>query len=92
VNPSQVYEPLNPKSLNAMKDMEMAYFRFEPQENCFYAWRWLRVIDIEILDRHSNLDPLAFAAIVAGVLRSSYACSVSMGAFSIDTGVCQFAS
>jgi hypothetical protein len=64
LNPSQVSGSPDAKSLNAMKDMEMAYIHFEPQENRYYAWRSLRVIDIEMLDRRSRLNPLAFAAII----------------------------
>jgi hypothetical protein len=49
-NPSQVTGALDPKSLSVMKGMEMAYVHFAPQRNCFYVWRSLKLLDIEVLD------------------------------------------
>jgi hypothetical protein len=49
-NPSQVTGSLDPKSLSVLRGMEMAYVHFEPQRNCFYAWRSLKLLDIEILE------------------------------------------
>jgi hypothetical protein len=64
VNPSQVTGSLDPKSLSVMQGTEMAYVHFEAQRNCFYSWRSLRVIDLEILDDQLKSDHFAFGAIV----------------------------
>jgi hypothetical protein len=62
-NPSQVTGPLDPKSLSVMRGMEMAYVHFEPQRNCFYAWRALKLLEIEMFEDW-EIDRCAFAAIV----------------------------
>ena len=63
LNPSQVTESLDPKSLSVMQGMEMAYVHFEPQPNgFFYSWRSLRIIDLEILDDQPKSDHFALAA------------------------------
>ena len=53
----------------------------QPQESCFFAWRSLRVIDIEMLDRCSRLDPLAFAAIIDMADEAPRSRNLSLSAF-----------
>lgn len=88
LNPSQVTGLLDPKSLNVMQGMEMAYVHFEPQPNgSFYSWRSLRVIDLEILDDHSKIDRFAFAAIIDVAKEVPRTRSFSISAFPYNSGL-----
>src|SRR5271167_734031 len=87
LNPSQVTGSLDPKSLNVMQGMEMAYVHFEPQPNGFYSWRSLRVIDLEILDDQPNIDCFAFAAIVDVAKEVPRTRSLSISAFPYNSGL-----
>jgi hypothetical protein len=87
LNPSQVTGSVNPMSLGTMKDMELAYVQFEPQENRFYAWRSLRIIDIEMLDRRSRRAPLAFAAIIDTADEVPKNRNFSLSAFPYNSGL-----
>ena len=86
LNPSQVTGSLDPKSLSVMQGMEMAYVHFEPQRNCFYSWRSLRVIDLEILDDHKS-DHFTFAAIVDVAKEATRTRSFSISAFPYNSGL-----
>jgi hypothetical protein len=85
LNPSQVTGSLDPKSLSVMQGMEMAYVHCEPQRNCFYSWRSLRVIDLEILD--DQRDYFTFAAIVDVAKEATRTRSLSISAFPYNSGL-----
>jgi hypothetical protein len=87
LNPLQVTGSLDPKSLSVMQGMEMAYVHFEPQRNCFYSWRSLRVIDLEILDDQPKSDHFAFAAIVDVAKEATRTRSFSISAFPYNSGL-----
>jgi hypothetical protein len=86
-NPSQVTGALDPKSISVMKGMEMAYVHFEPQRNFFYRWRSLKLLDIEILDQHLEIDRCAFVAIIdlAGEVPKTK--TFSLSAFPFNSGL-----
>jgi hypothetical protein len=86
LNPAQVTGSLNPKSLSAMKGMEMVYIQSE-WENGFYHWHSLKVIDIEILEHRLKTDPLAFAAIVDLVGEVPKTRNRSLSAFPYNSGL-----
>jgi hypothetical protein len=86
-NPSQVTGALDPKSLSVMKGMEMAYVHFEPQRNRFYAWRSLKLLDIEILDPHLEIDRCAFAAIIDLADEVPKTRNFSLSAFPFNSGL-----
>ena len=88
LNPSQVTESLDPKSLSVMQGMEMAYVHFEPQPNgFFYSWRSLRIIDLEILDDQPKSDHFALAAIVDVAKEVPRTRSLCISAFPYNSGL-----
>jgi hypothetical protein len=88
LNPSQVTESLDPKSLSVMQGMEMAYVHFEPQPNgFFYSWRSLRIIDLEILDDQPKSDRFALAAIVDLPDEVPKTNTFSLSAFPFNSGL-----
>ena len=86
-NPSQVTGALDPKSLRVMKGMEMAYVYFEPQRNCFYTWRSLKLLDIEIIDQHLEIDRCAFVAIIDLADEVPKTKTFSLSAFPFNSGL-----
>ena len=86
-NPSQVTGALDPKSLSGMKGMEMAYVHFEPQRSCFYTWRSLKLLDIEILDQQLEIDRCAFAAIIDLADEVPRTKKISLSAFPFNSGL-----
>jgi hypothetical protein len=87
INPSQITGSLDPTSLSVMQGMEMAYVHFEPQRNCFYSWRSLRVIDLEILDDQLKSDHFAFGALVDLAKEATRTRSLSISAFPYNSGL-----
>ena len=88
LNPSQVTESLDPKSLSVMQGMEMAYVHFEPRPSgFFYSWRSLRIIDLEILDDQPKSDHFALAAIVDVAKEVPRTRSLCISAFPYNSGL-----
>ena len=70
-----------------MKGMEMAYVHFEPQRSSFYTWRSLKLLDIEILDQHLEIDRCAFAAIIDLADEVPRTKKISLSAFPFNSGL-----
>jgi hypothetical protein len=87
-NPSQVTGALDPKSLSVMKGMEMAYVHFEPQRrSCFYAWRSLKLLDIEMFGSDLEIDRCPFAAIIDLADEVPKTKTFSLSAFPFNSGL-----
>ena len=78
---------LCPKSLSVMKGMEMAYIHFEPQRNCFYAWRSPKLPDIEMVDQELEVDRCAFVAIINLADEVPKTKKFSLSAFRFNSGL-----
>ena len=86
LNPSQVTESLDTKSLHVMQGMEMAYAHFDRRDGS-YSWRSLRVIDLEILDDQLKSDHCALAAIVEVAKETTRSSNLSISAFPYNSGL-----
>jgi hypothetical protein len=86
LNPSQVTEALDTKSLHVMQGMEMAYVHFDRRDG-FYSWCSLRVIDLEILDDQPKSDHFALAAIVDVAKEATSTRGFSISAFPYNSGL-----
>jgi hypothetical protein len=71
-----------------MKGMEMAYVHFEPQRrSCFYAWRSLKLLDIEMFGSDLEIDRCPFAAIIDLADEVPKTKTFSLSAFPFNSGL-----